>query len=286
MLLASLPMLPGATWAGRIPSPPEVVLHDDWGREVRVPRRPRIASLAPHATETLIAVGAAAQLVAIDPHSDLPAVASAVPRLPVWPAPDAETLLALAPQLIVVWGAGLDPARLRRLASIAPTFVSEPRTLEDVARTLQRLAAIAPDAQMGERAAAGFRAELASITSRHAARPPVTVFYQVWDRPLITVSDRGVIGDALRACGARNPFGALPQAAPVVDVEAVLAAAPQLVVVADGRDAAAKRWRQLGLWRDRGEHIATVDADRLQRPSPRVLEAVVELCAAVESARR
>jgi ABC-type Fe3+-hydroxamate transport system substrate-binding protein len=99
------------------------------------------------------------------------------------------------------------------------------------------------------------------------------------------VSDRGVIGDAMRACGARNPFAALAQAAPVVDVEAVLLAAPQLVVVDDGLEAAARRWRQLGLWRAARERIVQVDGIRLQRPSPHMLQAVRELCDAVESAR-
>jgi iron complex transport system substrate-binding protein len=280
----------GAALAGGVPAsiggvPPEVSLRDDWGRELRVPARPRIASLAPHATESLLEVGAAAQLVAIDPHSDV-TLSPSIPRLAVWPAPDAETLHALSPQLIVVWGAGLDPARLRRLASIAPTFVSEPRTLADIASTLERLSALTPDPAAGRVAAARFRAALADLEARHASRSPVIVFYQVWDRPLITVSDRDVIGDAMRVCGARNPFARLPQAAPVVDVEAVLAASPQLVVVAEGLHAATKRWRQLGLWRNRDERIAQVDAIRLQRPSPRMLDAVVELCDVVASARR
>jgi iron complex transport system substrate-binding protein len=264
----------------------QVLLRDDWGREVRVVRTPRIASLAPHATESLVVVGAASQLVAIDPHAEAGGLLAGVVRIPVWPAPDAEALHALAPQLIVAWGAGLDAARLRRLASIAPTFVSEPRSLEDIARTLERLAVLAPDPAAGFGAAARFRAELAELRQRHAGRAPVVVFYQVWDRPLITVSDRGVIGDAMRACGARNPFAALAQAAPVVDVEAVLLAAPQLVVVDDGLEAAARRWRQLGLWRAGRERIVQVDGIRLQRPSPHMLQAVRELCDAVETARQ
>jgi iron complex transport system substrate-binding protein len=273
------------------PAPPTaaagfVTLRDDWGRELRVAHRPRIVSLAPHATELLFAAGAGGQLVAVDVDSDHPPEVTRLPKVPSWPAIDAEALHALAPGLIVAWGAGLDARQLQRLDAIAPTFVSEPSTLEAIGGTLERMAAVSADPARARATAGDYAAALAALRERHRDRPPVTVFYQVWDRPLMTVSDRGTIGEAMRICGARNPFGALPQAAPVVDVEAVLAASPQLVVVSDGAARARERWRRLGLWQGRPERLARIDASLLQRPTPRMLDAVEALCGAVETARR
>jgi iron complex transport system substrate-binding protein len=279
-LVATLLAPPLSAW-------PDTTLQDDWGRAVWVgSARPRIVSLAPHATELLHEAGAGAQLVAVDVNSDHPPEVAGLPRIPAWPSFDAEALRALAPDLIVAWGAGLDARQLQRLASIAPTFVSEPVSLDHVADTLERLAEVSEQPARARSAARRFRTALQALRARHASRPPVTVFYQVWDRPLVTVSDRGAIGDAMRICGARNAFGALPQAAPVVDVEAVLEAAPQLLVVSDDAVAAAGRWRRLGLWSGRVERVAQIDASLLQRPSPRMLDAVEALCGAVETARR
>jgi iron complex transport system substrate-binding protein len=278
LLLATL--LAESAWA-------QVTLRDDWDREVGVSvAAPRIVSLAPHATESLLEVGAAALLVAVDVHSARDAASPrGLPALGVWPTVNLEALHSLRPDLIVVWGAGLDARQLARLSAVAPTFVSEPKTIDDIARTLERLARLVPDPGRGRDAAQRLRSSVDTLRARHLGKSPVTVFYQVWDRPLVTVSDRGVIGEAIRVCGARNPFGALPQAAPVVDVEAVLAASPDLVVVSESADPVRHRWRQLGLWRDRPERVVMIDAVRLQRPSPRMVDAIEALCAAVEEAR-
>jgi iron complex transport system substrate-binding protein len=265
----------------------QVILRDDWGREIRVAvDSPRIVSLAPHATESLLEAGGAALLVAVDVHSGRDAALPAdLPTLGVWPTVNVEALHSLRPDLIVAWGAGLDARQLARLASVAPTFVSEPQTIDDIARTVERFARLAPEFTRGRDAAQRLRASVDALRAHHVGKAPVTVFYQVWDRPLITVSDRGVIGEAIRVCGARNSFGALAQAAPVVDVEAVLAASPDLLVVSEQVESARSRWRQLGLWRGRPERVVMIDATRLQRPSPRMVDAMAALCAAVDEAR-
>lgn len=261
-------------------------VHDDWGRAVSVTaQRPRVVSLAPHATELLFEAGAGARVVAVDVNSDRPADAAGLARVSAWPAFDAEALLAQRPDLIVVWGAGLDARQLARLAALAPVFVSDPRRLEDIATSLERLGTLTHSAAPARDAAARARERLAVLRARHAGGTPVSVFYEVWSRPLITVSDQGVIGDALRTCGARNVFAEATRAAPVVDVEAVLAAAPRLLVVSDDAPSVAARWRALGLWRGTTERVATIDASSLQRPTLRMFDAIEALCRAVETAR-
>ncbi|MGC3581746.1 cobalamin-binding protein, partial [Pseudomonas aeruginosa] len=64
----------------------------------------------------------------------------------------------------------------------------------------------------------------------------------VWDRPLYTIGRRQVICDALRLCGAENLFADLPQPAPQVSDEAVLARDPAVIVA--GCHAQLDLWRQ------------------------------------------
>lgn len=262
-------------------------LHDDWGRRITLPGPPaRIVSLAPHATELLFAVGAGARIVAVDPYSDFPPAARELPHVAGYPQPDLERLLALAPDLIVAWGPGVARATVDRLAALGlAVFVSEPHTLDDVAGALDTFASLSGAPQAGHAAARAFRRRLAAIRAGHAGARPLRVFVQLSSTPLLTLSDRDLIGDALRSCAAINVFGDLPVAAARVDPESVIAARPQLVLAADG-PASAQRWRALGLLVPRGPaRFAVFDASVIARPGPRAVDALAQLCAVVDASR-
>lgn len=262
-------------------------LVDDSGRALELPRRPaRIVSLAPHTTELLFAVGAGTQLVAVDRYSDEPAAARLLPKLSSYPLPEPEALLALAPDLVIGWGPGVSRAQLERLESLGiVVFVSNPRTLDDVASTLRRFAQLAPDASLGIAAAAAFETRLAAIRARHAHRRPVRVFVQIWSAPLITVSDADPIGDALRSCGGVNVFGDAPVVAPQPGAEAVLARRPELIIATDPSPSA-RRWADYGLLAPHGPaHFVAFDASSFERPGPRSLDALERLCAQIDALR-
>ena len=260
---------------------------DDWGRVVRWQRAPqRIVSLAPHATELLFAAGAGDRVVAVDAHSDRPEVARRLARVSSYPAPDREALLALRPDLVVLWGAAADREQIGRLEALGlKVFVSEPRTLEAIAGTLERFGRLGGDPARGKGAAERLRERVGSLRARYRRGETVPVFVQAWSRPLITLSDRDTIGDALRICGARNLFADLPVAAPQVGVEAVLAASPRLIVSIEPR-ADRSIWDGLGVLAPQGAiGFAAVDAS-IQRPTERIVPAIEALCEAVDRVRR
>jgi iron complex transport system substrate-binding protein len=111
------------------------------------------------------------------------------------------------------------------------------------------------------------------------------VFYEIWGEPIFTIGGGHLISQAIALCGGVNVFGGLTVAAPVVDTEAVIAAAPD-VIVAGADDAkrpawldAWKRWPQIPAVRD--GRLRVVDANLLHRPGPRFAQGVATLCAAI-----
>lgn len=269
----------------------QVAVRDDFGNEVRLARpAARIVSLAPHLTELLYAAGAGQRLVGAVEFSDFPPEASALPRVGSDARIDLEAVLALRPDLVVAWPNAGSLRTVERLAELGlPVFRSEPRELDDVARTLQRLGRLAGSEAQAERAAAAFRARAAALEKRYGGQRKVRVFYQIWDRPLLTVNGDHIISKVIGLCGGENVFAGLPLLVPEVDREAVLRADPA-AIVASGSNDAQPQW--LEMWRPfpglaaaaRGQLYA-IPADLIQRQTPRILEGAERLCGMLEAAR-
>lgn len=264
---------------------------DDYGREVALaaPAR-RVVSLAPHLTELMYAAGAGARLVGAVEHSDHPPQAARLPRVGSEAALDLEAVAALKPDLVVAWPNAGSSRAVERIATLGiPVFRSEPRELEDIARTMETLGRLAGTQAAAHLAARAFRDRAARIERNYGQRPRVRVFYQVWDRPLITVNGDHVISKAMRMCGGENVLAALPALAPEIDREMVLRADPE-AIVASGPDGTRPPW--LDAWRAfpslaavRHDNLYSIRPELLQRHTPRLLEGAEELCRILEAVR-
>jgi iron complex transport system substrate-binding protein len=270
----------------------EIRVTDDYGRQVRLDApAQRVVSLAPHLTELMYAAGAGASLVGALQYSDYPSAARRLPRVGSEAQIDLEALIALKPDLVVAWPNSGSTAAVERIAALGiPVFRSEPRELEHIARTLETLGSLAGTAAQAGAAARAFRERAARIERAHAGRPPVRVFYQVWNRPLITVNGEHVISKAMRLCGGENVMAGLPGLAPEIDRELVLHADPEVILAsgaAGGRPAWLDEWRDFpALAAVRGDNLYAVRAELLQQHTPRLLDGAEAVCRILEQVRR
>ena len=249
----------------------------------------RIVSLAPHATELLFAAGAGARIAGVMSGSDFPPAAAELPVVGTANALDLERILALRPDLIVTWPY-TTPTQVDVLRGQGiPVFTTNPRTIDGIARDIERLGALAGSASHAQEAAERFRTRLAQLAAHAAGKIVVRVFYQVSDVPLYTVGGDHLITRALELCDAQNIFASLTLPAPEISIEAVLAARPDALVA--GTAAAVtpawlaqwKRWREMAAVR--GNRLFVVDANLLHRPGPRFVDGVQQLCDVVDRAR-
>ncbi len=268
----------------------EIAVTDDTGIRIVLPRpAQRIVSLAPHITELLYAVGAGDKLVGAVEFSNHPDAAQRLQRIGSHAALDLERIVALQPDLAIVWGSGNSPGQVRQLQRLGiPVFVSEPRRIEDIAASLRHLGVLA--GVPAEGAASAFEQRLANLRARYSGNAPVTVFYEIWNQPLMTIGGAHLISQAIAVCGGRNVFAALSQPAASVALEAVLRTDPE-VIVASGMDRERPEW--LDDWRRwpqlkavRQDNLFFVPPDLLQRHTPRILDGIEQLCAAFEVARQ
>ena len=251
---------------------------------------PRIVSLSPHITELLFAAGAGGRIVGVDDLSDYPPAAAAIAHVGEVSALDIEALLKLKPTLVIVWESGTPERRKAELERLnLRLYVTEQRHLDDIGASLIEFGRLAGTSATAEAAARQYRDDLQRLRAHSAARPQLSVFYQVWDRPLYTLSGKQVLSEVLNLCGGENIFSDLSVLAPAVDREAVLARNPDVIIIgASGADGA----RQVRDW-DRFPALKAVQAHRVYnvdpsltgRMSPRILDGVQAICGLLDQAR-
>ena len=267
---------------------------DDSARAVQVRAAPlRIVSLSPGGTEMLFAAGAGAEVVATVEYSDVPPEAKRVLRIGDAVSIDLERLVRIHPDVVVAWPAGGNPAQRAKIARLdIPVYEQEAKRLAELAPSIRRLGVLAGTVSQADAAARAIEARLESLRRTYAgaegaARQP-SVLLEVWNRPVYTVGGQHLMTDALALCGARNVFADLPEAGPVVDIEAVIARDPDIIVAAGppGESAAwLKDWQRFTTLRAvRTRRLVAFEDQGLSRLGPSVLDATEALCRALANA--
>jgi iron complex transport system substrate-binding protein len=267
-----------------------VTVRDDAGNAVTLEKpAARVISMAPHVTEVLFAAGGGSRIVGAVNYSDFPEAAKSIPRIGSNREIDLERVISMKPDLIVAWMHNSSERQIEMVRKLGvPVFLSDPQTLDGIPDNVARLGQLMGTDAVANPAAADLRRQLAGLRARYAGRPPVRTFYQVWDKPLYTLSGRHIITDALRLCGGENIFEKLTVTAPIVSVESVLQADPEAVFgTAEKNYGGVKLWKPYTtLSATRMDNLFTVDGDLLNRAGPRMIAGTAILCEKLELARR
>ena len=274
-----------------LPARADLIVRDDTGQVLHLQRVQRIVSLAPHATELLFAAGAGAQVVGVSDYSDYPPAARQLPRIG-GATLDMERIAALHPDLIVAWPDGMSALQLQQLRKLQhPVYLSAPRRLDDIPAALERMAVLSAAPEQARQTAASLRRELQQLRQAHGThRDKVRVFYQIWDKPLLTLNGQHIVSDAITTCGGENIFAQLPALTPSVSLENVLQTNPDAIISPDHNHQPApwlaewKRWPHLTAVQK--NHLFSISADLINRPGPRMIEGTLALCKLLNQARR
>lgn len=269
-----------------------ITVHDDDGKPVTLAKpASRVIAMSPHVTELLYAAGGGERIIAGVDYSDYPEQAKKLPRVGSNRQIDMERVAALKPDLIVVWLHGSSERQIEQIRALGiPLYHSEPKKLADIASSVSRLGKLMGTETVAEPVAAGMRKQLAALAGQYANRPPVRLFYQVWDRPLHTLNGGHIVSDAIRLCGGENIYAALKVTAPVVSTESVLEADPEAIVSTDERSDVGGG---VGIWKGyanltavKRNNLFRLDGNLLNRSGPRMIAGTAQLCDRLEQARQ
>ncbi|HSW70794.1 MAG TPA: cobalamin-binding protein [Gammaproteobacteria bacterium] len=261
------------------------IVRDDAGNLVYLPRpAERIITLSPDLAELAFALHAGQSVVGVIEGSTYPAAAQKIPRVGDYQSLDFERILVLHPDLILAWGEshGRQIESLKRLS--IPVFISHTHHLREIPYTLRRLACLMGKEKEASLLAEHFLVHYQRIKQKYHKSFPIRVFYQLASHPLITLNQTSWISEAIALCGGRNIFAStglttpFKQTAFAVSREAVVERDPELII-AD----LPFNWQESWLaWPSvsavKNHHLVSLPPDLLERPGPRILEGVEELC--------
>ena len=250
----------------------------------------RIVALAPHIVENLYSAGAGDKLVGVVSYSNFPDEAKNVPEVGTYNAFSLEQVLALQPDLVVMWGSGNGMQTLSKFEAMGiPVYVSELRQLSDVPKSIRNLSQLAGTPAIGEAEASRIETELNALHRLYGEKRSLSVLYQIWNDPLQTVNGEHLISEIISLCGGYNIFGDARSLAPRVSIESVLLRDPN-AIVASGMGEARPEW--LDQWRAypsltavSDEALFFVNPDHLQRPSARIVLGAQSLCQQLDQIR-
>lgn len=251
----------------------------------------RIIALAPHIVENLYAIGAGDLIVGTTEHADYPEQANSIPRIGNYAKLNIEQVLAADPDLIIAWKSGNPSDDLTRLKKLGLHIVySQPDTLESVADELRYFGELTGNTVLGEQKSSEFLQQLNSIRTRYKNKASISVFYELWPRPLTTVANDAWPQQQLNVCHASNPFIDSETDYPQINVENVILKAPQIIIQpsSHGMNSPDKmNWQQWpAIPAVKNKAFLHPDADQLHRMTSRSLDELSVLCQQIDRFRQ
>ena len=249
----------------------------------------RIISLSPTATEMLYAVGAGAQVVAVDEYSNYPDEAAALGTMLSGFEPNIEAISGFMPDLVI---ASYDPGTLvEQLGALnIPVFIANAATsIDNVYEQIEQIGLLTGHADAALQLAAQMQTEIeAAIAGVVPPVEPISYFYEL-DNTLYSVTSNTFVGQIFNLFGLRNIADNVESGNdyPQLSAEVVVSSDPDLIFLADTKCcnetaatvAARDGWG--GLKAVTNNHIVELDDDVASRWGPRIVELVVAIRDAV-----
>lgn len=257
-------------------------LTDEMGRVVTVPDHPhRIICLLPSVVDDVFALGAGADVVAVTDFTKYPAEARTRPSVGLPLTPSMETIIALHPDLILGTGDLNTSDTIKQLEGLGiAVFLVAPHGVEGIYHSIGSLGHVLNRDESAKYVIARLRGREAAVRRRVSGKPVVSILMPVWSDPIVTIGKHAFITELIEIAGGRSVTRNLPQEWPQVSLEAVLAWAPEGLLLVRSSKMPVEQIRNRPGWSSlpaiRNNRIYYVD-DRIEIPSPVAFDALEEL---------
>jgi iron complex transport system substrate-binding protein len=249
----------------------------------------RIISLVPALTEMAFAIGAGGSVVAVSSYDEDPPQVKSLPKVGALIDPDVERIIALRPDLVLLYASQTDLITQLSRAEI-PYYQYRHGGLAAVTTTIRALGKRTGHTREAEALAADIDRRLMALRKQTAgATKPRTLLVFGRERGslrnIYASGGRGFLHDMLEAAGGVNVFAAIQAESVQASTEMILAQKPDVIIELRSTDipAESERAAEIGSWKTlasipavRSGRIYLLSGRWLVVPGPRVAAAAEE----------
>ncbi len=264
-----------------------VTVTDDTGHKITIEKEPkRLISLAPSNTEILYALGCQDRLVGVTSYCNYPKAAKRKEKVGTFANPNLEKILSLKPDIVFITNGIQEPVIKRLEEAKITTFVVSPKTVEGMIDDLVRVGKAVGNEDRAGKVSNGLKKRLAKVekTLSHVKKKK-TAFYELYHEPLMTVGAKSPINDILNKAGVINIAGDIQSAYPQYSLEILIQKDPDVYLASTGSMQSPgdilKRSGWAGLSAVKNNRVYVFDENIIDRPGPRMVDAVEKIAAAV-----
>lgn len=257
-------------------------LTDAVGRSVTVPDHPhRLICLMPSLVDDVYALGAGSDVIAVTDYTKYPVEAKAKPKVGLPLSPSLETIVSLHPDLVLASGElnrGETVSELQKLG--IPVFTVMVHGIDGIYESILSIGRALNREQEADRLVGALKEREKVVRQRVAGKPVVNVLMPIWYDPIMTIGKTAYITNLIEAAGGHSVTGDIDEEWPEISLEAVLARAPDALLLVRGSKMSVEAIRTRPGWLTmtavKNNRIYYVD-DRIESPSPVAFDALEEL---------
>ena len=271
-----------AVLCAAIPASAARILTDELGRTVSVPNHPhRLVCLAPSVVDDVYSLGAGADVIAVSDYTRFPVEARSKPSVGLPLNPSMETILSLHPDLVLGSGDSKTSDTLSSLARLGiPVFMVSPHGIEGIYKSIDSLGRALDREPSARELVANLRRRESAIRVRAHGKLAVNLLMPIWYDPIMTIGKYAYITDMIAIAGGHSVTDDIPQEWPQVSLEAVIARAPEALLLVRGSGMSIESVQNRPGWQTlpalRNHRIYYVGPE-IELPSPVAFNALEEL---------
>lgn len=265
--------------------PQTVDYTDDTGRTVTIGGTVEaVVSLAPANTEILFALGAGDMVVGDTEFCNYPEEAVAIENVGGFSTVNVERIIELEPDIVFGEAGHEDVAAQLEDAGI-PVYMTKAVDFDTVMDNISVIGEIVGKSDEAAQLVADLESRIDAVTSvTDSITDKKDVLYLLWNDPIMSAGPGTFINDVISSAGGANIAAESGTAWPVLDMESVIVADPDVIILAPhGGSGISKEdlmadpaWSTINAIED-GNVFEMSNGDIILRPGPRIIDALEEV---------
>ncbi|MBT4333092.1 MAG: ABC transporter substrate-binding protein [Candidatus Cloacimonetes bacterium] len=238
---------------------------------------------SPEIAEIIYLLQGVKNIVGVTIECDYPAKLNKIEKVGNFGKVDYEKIISLDPS--IVFTSGLEQelltSELEKLQ--IPTAKFYPNSIDDMILSIREIGKLIGVEERANFVADSLMIEIEKISQNNSDNSP-QVYVEIYNNPIMSVSDKSFVGEVIQISGGDNVFAELPRDYSRVKAEDVINADPEIIILTCPPEFTAesikirKGWEVISAVKnDRIYTALDIDPDLIIRATPRIVEGMKQL---------